>query len=80
MIWDWRKERPGKDSHGDIIILFENRGFSDLLPLEKIRSIIGNRQPIFKIPYVTAERRGYLDTPFKTRQIYLEVYDIKSDS
>ncbi len=78
MIWDWAKKRPDKDPYGDIIILFEDLGFSDQLPQEKIRQIIGNKQPIIKIPYKVILRSGYFDTPFKTKQVYIEIYDLKS--
>jgi hypothetical protein len=77
MIWDWRKERPGQETYGDIIILFKNSGFSDQLPLEKVNALIGERKPILKIPYTRIARRGYLEAPFKTQLTDIEVYDLK---
>jgi len=77
MIWDWAKKRPNKDPYGDIIIVFEDEGFSDKFPQEKLNQIIGNKQHIIRIPYKAILRSGYFETPFKTKQVYIEIYDLK---
>jgi len=76
LIWDWARERPEKENFGDILIIIEGGELSDRIDKEKTMQLIGEREPIIRVPYRVETRSNYLGSPFKKKLSYLNVYDL----
>lgn len=88
MIWDWVKERPNKQTYGDMLFVI-NVGDSllshnNMINYNSFNPPINEMTPIIQIPYNIAEREAYkvetiyFHTPFKRKNVTVDVYDLIS--
>ena len=79
IIWDWSRERPKKESYGDIIIILEGDELSDKINKEITDELIGKRKPILRAPFSKNKRNDYLGSTFERKETFLNVYDLKNN-
>ena len=78
LIWDWKTERRGEPSVGDILIMAEAQGGIERLEPERFLGFIEKLEPIRSVRYSVIDRNSYNDSVFKRKWAKIDIYDLKN--
>ena len=81
LVWEWKTERPGEPSVGDILIMADAQGGIEWLKSNRYAcylDLIGNLEPIRTVRYSVIDRDGYAGSVFKRKSSKIDIYDIKN--